>query len=70
MYGITKAIKASPVETATRAAKITYADGSYVDAEGGTLSSTGLYRTDKAGKITISGISGTVVATEMKSIPG
>ena len=50
--------------------KITYADGSYVDAEGGTLSSTGLYRTDKAGKITISGISGTVVATEMKSIPG
>ena len=50
--------------------KITYADGSYVDAEGGTLSSTGLYWTDKEGKITISGISGTVVATEMKSIPG
>ena len=50
--------------------KITYADGSYVDAAGGTLSSTGLYRTDKAGKITISGISGTIVATEVKSIPG
>ena len=50
--------------------KITYADGSYVDAEGGTLSSTGLYRTDKAGKITISGISGTVVVTEIKTIPG
>ena len=50
--------------------KITYADGSYVDAEGGTLSSTGLYRTDKAGKITISGISGIIVATEVKSIPG
>ena len=50
--------------------KITYADGSYVDAEGGTLSSTGLYWTDKAGKISISGISGTIVATEMKSIPG
>ena len=50
--------------------KIVYADGSYVDAEGGTLSSTGLYRTDKAGKITISGISGTIVATEVKSIPG
>ena len=50
--------------------KITYADGSYVDAEGGTLSSTGLYRTDKAGKISISGISGTIVATEVKSIPG
>ena len=50
--------------------KIVYADGSYVDAEGGTLSSTGLYRTDKAGKITISGISGTVVVTEIKTIPG
>ena len=50
--------------------KIVYADGSYVDAEGGTLSSTGLYRTDKAGKISISGISGTIVATEVKSIPG
>lgn len=50
--------------------KITYADGSYVDAEGGTLSSTGLYWTDKAGKITISGISGTVVVTEIKTIPG
>ena len=50
--------------------KITYADGSYVDAEGGTLSSTGLYWTDKEGKITISGISGTVVVTEIKTIPG
>ena len=50
--------------------KIVYADGSYVDAEGGTLSSTDLYRTDKAGKITISGISGTVVVTEIETIPG
>lgn len=50
--------------------KIVYADGSYVDAEGGALSSTGLYWTDKEGKITISGISGTIVATEVKSIPG
>ena len=50
--------------------KITYADGSYVDAEGGTLSSTGLYWTDKEGKITISGISGTVVVTEVETIPG
>ena len=50
--------------------KITYADGSYVDAEGGTLSSTGLYRTDKEGKISISGISGTVVVTEVETIPG
>ena len=50
--------------------KIVYADGSYVDAAGGTLSSTGLYRTDKAGKISISGISGTVVVTEVQTIPG
>ena len=50
--------------------KIVYADGSYVDAEGGTLSSTGLYWTDKEGKITISGISGTVVVTEIETIPG
>ena len=50
--------------------KIVYADGSYVDAAGGTLSSTGLYWTDKDGKITISGISGTVVVTEVETIPG
>ena len=50
--------------------KITYADGSYVDAEGGTLSSTGLYWTDKEGRITISGISDTVMVTEVETIPG
>ncbi len=50
--------------------KIVYADGSYVDAAGGTLSSTGLYWTDKEGEITISGISGTVVVTEVETIPG
>ena len=50
--------------------KIVYADGSYVDAAGGTLSSAGLYWTDKDGKITISGISGTVVVTEVETIPG
>lgn len=50
--------------------KITYADGSYVDAEGGTLSSNGLYWTDEEGKISISGISGTVVVTEIETIPG
>ena len=50
--------------------KIVYANGSYVDADSGTLSSTGLYWTDKEGKITISGISGTVVVTEVETIPG
>ena len=50
--------------------KIVYADGSYVDAADGTLSSAGLYWTDKDGKITISGISSTVVVTEVETIPG
>ena len=50
--------------------KIVYANGSYVDAGDGTLSSNGLYWTDKEGKITLSGISGTVVVTEVETIPG
>ena len=50
--------------------KIVYANGFYVDAEDGTLSSNGLYWTDKEGKITLSGISGTVVVTEVETIPG
>ena len=50
--------------------KIVYASGSYVDAEDGTLSSNGLYWTDKEGKIALSGISGTVVVTEVETIPG
>ncbi|WP_243208497.1 MSCRAMM family protein [Oscillibacter hominis] len=50
--------------------KITYADGSYVDAEGGKLSSKGLYYTDKNGQIILSGITGTVVVTEEKTISG
>ena len=50
--------------------KIVYANGSYVDAAGGTLSSGGLYWTDKDGKIALSGISGTVVVTEVETIPG
>ena len=50
--------------------KIVYANGSYVDADSGTLSSTGLYWTDKDGKIALSGISGTVVVTEVETIPG
>ena len=50
--------------------KITYADGRVVDADGGQLSSNGLYWTDKNGQIKITGITGTIVATEMQSIPG
>lgn len=50
--------------------EITYADGSYVDAEGGSLSSKGLYRTDKNGQIILSGITGTIVVTETRTLPG
>ena len=50
--------------------KITYADGSFVPDENGQLSSNGLYYTDREGKISISGVVGTIVATETASIPG
>ena len=50
--------------------KITYADGKVVDAEGGKLSSNGIYFTDKNGQIILSGITGTIVVTEVESIPG
>ena len=49
---------------------LTYADGSYVDAEGGTLSSKGFYTTDKNGQIILSGLTGTIVVTETKTIEG
>lgn len=50
--------------------KITYADGSYLPDEGGKLSSNGLYWTDSAGQIVLSHITGTVIATEVQSVPG
>ena len=50
--------------------KIAYADGRVVDADGGQLSSNGLYWTDKNGQIKITGITGTIVVTEVQSIPG
>lgn len=50
--------------------KITYADGKVVDAEGGKLSSNGLYTTNAEGQIVLAGISGTIVVTEVESIPG
>ena len=49
---------------------ITYADGRYVDDADGRLSSRGRYFTDENGQITISGIVGTVVVTEVASIDG
>ena len=50
--------------------EIKYANGQYVDAAGGTLSSNGIYYTDSAGKIVLSSITGTVVVTELESVSG
>ena len=50
--------------------KIVYADGSFVPDANGELSSNGIYYTNKSGEIRISGVVGTVVATETKTIPG
>ena len=50
--------------------KITYADGSFLPAEGGKLSSNGLYWTNSEGQIVLSGITGTVVVTEVQTIEG
>ena len=50
--------------------RVTYSDGSYVPDEGGKLSSNGIYRTDKNGEILISDIVGTLVVTEIETIPG
>ena len=47
--------------------KITYADGSFVD--NGTLSSKGIYYTDKNGQIILN-VTGTVIVTEEASIKG
>ena len=48
--------------------QIPYSDGSFVD--NGALSSKGLYRTDKNGQIILSGITGTVIVTEVETIKG
>ena len=48
--------------------QITYSDGSFLN--NGVLSSKGLYRTDKNGQIILSGITGTVVVTEVETIKG
>lgn len=50
--------------------ELTYADGSYVDDANGHLSSLGLYTTDANGEIRISGITGTIVVKETKTIDG
>lgn len=50
--------------------QITYAEGGYVDDANGHLSSKGMYKTDKNGEIRISGIVGTIVVKETKTLDG
>ncbi|WP_300756218.1 SpaA isopeptide-forming pilin-related protein, partial [uncultured Oscillibacter sp.] len=50
--------------------KITYADGSNVDLDGGKISSNGLYTTDTLGQIKIPGIVGTIIVEEIETLPG
>lgn len=50
--------------------QITYADGGFVDAANGHLSSKGLYTTDANGEIRISGVTGTLVVKETKPLDG
>ena len=50
--------------------ELTYADGGYVDDANGHLSSKGLYTTDQNGEIRISGVTGTIVVKETKTIEG
>ena len=63
---LSSADKKTPLESVLF--QITYSDGSFVD--NGALSSKGLYRTDKNGQIILSGITGTVIVTEVETIKG
>ena len=50
--------------------KVTTSTGEYVPDENGYISSNGIYKTDKDGKIQIDGVVGTLVVTETATIPG
>ena len=50
--------------------ELTYAEGGYVDDANGHPSSKGLYTTDANGEIRVSGITGTIVVKETKTVPG
>ena len=50
--------------------KITTATGEFVPDENGKISSNGLYYTDENGQIILKGVTGTLVVTEEKSVPG
>ena len=50
--------------------KVTTSTGEFVPDENGYISSNGLYKTDKDGNIQIDGVVGTLVVTEVETIPG
>ena len=50
--------------------KLTYADGTNVDQDGGKVSTNGIYVTDSNGQINVQGVTGTIIATEIETIPG
>lgn len=68
IHKLSGADKKTPLEGAQF--KITYADGSFLPDENGQLSSNGLYWSNLEGQIILSGVTGTVVVTEVQSVPG
>lgn len=68
LYKFSSADRRTPLEGV--GFKITYANGKVVDNIGGKLSSNGIYYTDSEGQINISGVTGTLVFTEISTIPG
>ena len=50
--------------------QIKYANGQVVDNKNGQMSSNGIYYTDRNGQIILSGVTGSIVVTELESIPG
>ena len=50
--------------------KITTAAGEFIPDENGKISSNGLYYTDENGQIILKGVTGTLVVTEVETIPG
>lgn len=50
--------------------EVRYSDGRVVDNNGGKISSGGIYTTNCAGEIAIYGVTGTLVITEIKALPG
>ena len=50
--------------------QIKYANGQVVDNKNGQISSNGIYYTDRNGQIILSGVTGSIVVTELETIPG